>query len=199
MTKKTIVLNKACKDRFQPVISRINDLLTSDTSPILIAIDGMCASGKTTLGHYLSDQYDCNLFHMDDFFLQSQQRTKERLMEIGGNVDYERFLEDVLTPLLQGRSVPYRPYDCASRSLQPTRVIPAKRLNIIEGSYSHHPFFGDIYQQRVFLKVKDDLQIQRIRQRNGDKSLERFLSEWIPKENAYHQIIVQRDDDLIIK
>lgn len=37
-------------------------------SPILVAIDGRCGSGKTTLGEYLKGQLDCNLFHMDDFF-----------------------------------------------------------------------------------------------------------------------------------
>lgn len=46
---------------------------------IVIAIDGRCAGGKTTLGSYLEQEFDANLFHMDDFFLQAGQRTKERL------------------------------------------------------------------------------------------------------------------------
>jgi hypothetical protein len=36
---------------------------------------------------------------MDDFFLRIEQRTPERMTEVGGNVDYERFLETVLFPV----------------------------------------------------------------------------------------------------
>lgn len=35
------------------------------------------------------------LSHMDDFYLQGRQRTYERLNEVGGNVDYERFAKEV--------------------------------------------------------------------------------------------------------
>ena len=64
--------------------------------PFLIAIDGMCGSGKTTLANYLAKELNASLFHMDDFFLQPHQRTPERLADPGGNVDYERFKAEVL-------------------------------------------------------------------------------------------------------
>lgn len=35
-------------------------------------------------------------FGLDDFFLRMEQRTPERLREVGGNVDYERFGGDGL-------------------------------------------------------------------------------------------------------
>ena len=36
---------------------------------VLVAIDGRCAAGKTTLAASLQAQLECNVFHMDDFFL----------------------------------------------------------------------------------------------------------------------------------
>ncbi|MEG2389188.1 MAG: shikimate kinase, partial [Clostridia bacterium] len=45
----------------------------------LIAIDGMCGSGKSTLGQRLAEALGGNLLHMDDFFLTAAQRTPERL------------------------------------------------------------------------------------------------------------------------
>ena len=69
---------------------------------VMVAIDGKCTSGKTTLASKLAEIYDCNVFHMDDFFLRPEQRTSERFAEIGGNVDYERFQEEVLFPLRSG-------------------------------------------------------------------------------------------------
>ena len=66
----------------------------------LVAIDGRCASGKTTLAALLQKQIqDCYVVHMDHFFLREEQRTKERLETPGGNVDHERVLADVLQPL----------------------------------------------------------------------------------------------------
>ncbi len=79
---------------------------------VLVAIDGRCAAGKTTLAASLQAQLECNVFHMDDFFLRPEQRTSERLRQPGGNVDFERFLTEVLRPLHDGAPVTYRPYDC---------------------------------------------------------------------------------------
>ena len=92
-------LKEQCKKRFQPAVDAIEELLEKhkdSSEPILVAIDGMCGSGKTTLGEYLHQVFDCNLFHVDDFFLRLEQRIPERLQEVGGNVDYERFEETVL-------------------------------------------------------------------------------------------------------
>ena len=52
----------------QPICQEIDRLLVSSKSPVIVAIDGVCGGGKTTLGEWLAMQYDCNLFHMDDFF-----------------------------------------------------------------------------------------------------------------------------------
>ena len=62
----------------------------------IIAIDGRCASGKTTFTQKLADYLNAEVIHMDDFFLRNELKTKERLSEVGGNIDYERFTSDVL-------------------------------------------------------------------------------------------------------
>lgn len=153
--------------------------------PILIAIDGSCASGKTTLGYLLQDIYDANLFHMDDFFLQPEQRTPERLEEVGGNVDYERFKLEVLDPLRARRDFSYRRYDCGKQRLVQKIYVTVKPLNIIEGVYSRHPYFGDPYDLKYCLTVGTEEQQRRILARNGKDMLKRFLEDWIPKENRY--------------
>ena len=69
-----------------------------DKASMLIAIDGRCAAGKTTLAALLKKEINCNIIHMDDFFLRREQRTLERMQEPGGNVDYERVLREVMVP-----------------------------------------------------------------------------------------------------
>ena len=49
---------------------RIEALLQSDKDRILIGIDGRTGSGKSSLAKKLAEEFFCNLFHMDDFFLQ---------------------------------------------------------------------------------------------------------------------------------
>lgn len=194
-----MLIKEKCRQRFKPVVYEINKLLATDEERIVVAIDGMCASGKTTLAYYLSEVFDCNIFHMDDFFLQSHQRTDERMSEIGGNVDYERFKQEVIEPLCKMQDVVYRPYRCDLEEVQPGIKIPFKRLNIIEGSYSHHPYFGDVYNLKVFTKIEEDMQVERIRERNGEEMLERFITEWIPKENNYFKKFGVENADIIIE
>jgi len=152
---------------------------------VLVAIDGQSASGKTTLAALIQQVYDCNLFHMDDFFLPPQLRTPERLAEVGGNVDYERFQQQVLEPLQRGTDIRYQIYDCGQQKLTTWAAVPARRLNLIEGAYSCHPYFGPCYHLTYCLTIDAEEQQRRILKRNGEAMLKRFVEEWIPKENAY--------------
>ena len=43
--------------------------------PLVVAIDGRCASGKSTLAAKLQQGLHCPVFSLDDFFLRPQQRT----------------------------------------------------------------------------------------------------------------------------
>ena len=162
------------------------DELLMQKDIVIVAIDGKCTSGKTTLATKLAEIYDCNVFHMDDFFLRPEQRTPERFAEVGGNVDYERFKEEILIPLQDGKQFSYRPFDCNTFTLaDPVTVIP-KQLNIIEGTYSHHPYFGNSYDLKVMLTVTPELQRERILQRPAFLH-QRFFEQWIPMENRYFE------------
>ena len=59
------------------------------------------------------------------------------------------------------------------------------KRQIVEGSYSQHPYFGPVWDLRFFCGISEEEQISRIRLRNGEAMLERFKNEWIPKENEY--------------
>ena len=173
-------------NRLITVQNAIQQLLCQKET-VIVAIDGNCTSGKTTLANQLAANYDCNVFHMDDFFLRPEQRTAERFTEIGGNVDYERFNQEILLPLKSGRPFSYRPFDCRKFQLtDPVAVMPMK-LNIIEGTYSLHPYFGEVYDLKVFLSITPELQRKRILQRPVFLH-KRFFEEWIPMENQYFNI-----------
>ena len=174
------------------------DSLLAQKNFVIIAIDGNCTAGKTTLAAKLAELYDCNVFHMDDFFLRPEQRTPERFAQTGGNVDYERFTEEVLIPLQSGKTFSYRPFDCGTFTLSsPVHVAP-KKLNIIEGTYSHHPYFKDPYDFKIFMTISPEIQHQRILQRPPFLH-NRFFQEWIPMEQQYFQgFEIPKNSDLCL-
>ena len=151
---------------------------------IIVAIDGSCASGKTTLASKLAEHFDCNLFHADDFFLPPDLRTPERLAEIGGNIDYERLLNEIITPLLMRKSFSYRPFECSTQTLAEPICITQKSINIIEGSYSLHPRLSHAYDLKILLTVTNDIRRERILRRPQHLH-DRFFNEWIPMEQRY--------------
>lgn len=159
--------------------------ISAGKSPVLIAIDGRCAAGKSTLAAALQKRTGCPVISMDHFFLQPCQRTAERLAQPGENVDHERFRDEVLSPLLRGESFCYCPYNCHAGKMGAPIPVQAAPLVIIEGSYSCHPTLRSAYDLRIFLTVNPDEQLRRIQRRNGPEAAKIFRDRWIPLEEKY--------------
>ena len=179
-------LSQSCiqPQRLLPLLAAI-DRLTAQGKPVRVALDGPCASGKSTLGAALAQLYACPLLHMDDFFLRPEQRTPERLAEPGGNVDYERFFQQVLLPLCQGREARFRPWQCRVGDFGlPVTSLPTP-LTVVEGSYSLHPGLREHYQLRVWVEAPWPVRLERLEQRGGPGCVQRFLERWIPLEDRY--------------
>lgn len=177
---------------------RIKELLTAKQQ-LIVAIDGRCAAGKTTLAAQLQKKIDCNVFHMDDFFLRPEQRTQQRLSTPGENVDYERFWKEILLPLINRQAIIYRPYDCHRQAFGLKITQPYRPVTIIEGSYSCHPKLWKYYDLHVFLDVKVEEQISRILARNSD-TLNVFRNKWIPLEEMYFSAYeIERRCEIVLR
>lgn len=179
-------LQRQAQTIYHAITQRQNE--NQENTPILIAIDGRCASGKTTLAAMVQKLYgskNCDVLHMDDFFLRPHQRTRRRLLQPGGNIDLERFWNEVLRFAIDGKPFTYRPYDCKSNQFRPERLIRPKDVILVEGAYSCHPKLWDNYQMHIFLTVSPEQQRQRIRARNGEDALQLFADKWIPLEEQY--------------
>lgn len=165
----------------------------------VVTLEGGSASGKSTLADILSEVYNCNVFHTDDFFLRPEQRSPERFAEIGGNLDRERFYDEVVLPLTKNETVIYKPYNCGTQKLEEPITVAPKRLTVVEGVYSTHPAFSRYYDLAVFLDIDPETQKKRINERNSPQFAERFFNEWIPLENAYFAgTDIKSRSDLII-
>lgn len=165
----------------------------------IIAIDGKCGSGKSTIGNYLAARYNTALIHMDDFYLPLKLRTKTRLTVPGGNVHYERFFDEVISKLQSKEPFSYKYFDCRTMSYGESIRIRPKDITIIEGSYSHHPYFGEYADLKVFMTVPEDIQKKRILTRHDADKLKEFEKRWIPLENRYFEFYnIEENADMVI-
>lgn len=195
---KKIAVDDKTYAKYFPAFEAVKKLESKDT-PVTIAIDGRCASGKSFLAKLLEKSFTCNVFHMDDFFLPFDMKTPERLQEPGGNVHYERFYEEVLTNLQKNEAVTYRPYDCSKGILSEPIHKEFKKLTVIEGSYSLHKALEKAYDYKIFLTINPKVQQERILKRNGEKVLGNFITKWIPMEENYFSTLgIQAKCDLVI-
>jgi len=170
------------QNTFGALLQRI-DALLAGRSHVTVAIDGRCGAGKSTLAGYLGDRYPARVTHTDDFFLPPELRTPERLAEPGGNLHYERFRAEVMDRL--AGDIAYRRFDCRTGELLPPVTLPYTGLDVIEGAYCLHPYFGEYADIRVFLSLNYEERLRRIAGRCGEGRLQRFVREWIPLEEAY--------------
>lgn len=154
----------------------------------LIAIDGMAASGKTTLAKSLCGRLSsCAVVHMDDFTIPFEDRHPGYFEDALSNADIARFDREVLSPLIRGEKACYRPYRChpAPGFGDPLSIPADCEAIIIEGAYCLHPDLWNRYDLRILSLIDEHTQRMRILRRNGEAQLERFASTWIPMENRH--------------
>lgn len=167
-------------------VDRVRGIVNSkeeQNRPFIIAIDGRCASGKTTLASLLGSALSCPVVHTDDFYLPLLVRSKEIMQNYYGHMDLERLRTEVLVPLSLGEAVCYSPFSCKSQSYLEKIHISSPHVIIIEGTYSLFPTLSPYYDLRIFLDTTH--QKERLLIREGEDGYKRFAKMWIPREEEY--------------
>ena len=166
--------------------------------PAVIAIDGRCGSGKTGFASIIKTVFDCNVFHIDDYYLPLQKRADNWEQMPAGNIGLNRFNGEVLIPSKAGEMVNYHPYNCGTGKYKEAVLFKPKTLTIIEGSYSHHPLLNKSYDLKIFLSCDNEVQKQRLFDREGDY-YSVFQKRWIPMEELYLSTFqIEKNSDIVV-
>lgn len=147
----------------------------------IIAIEGLCGSGKSVLAQKIYQRFGGIVIHMDDFCLPINQRRDE----IAGHIDFQRFQDEILTPLSEGKDLNYHIFDCQHQTYHLCHQAYSP-LVIIEGSYCMHPCLQVDYDVRCFVETDEEIRMQRLKEREKDY-FETFVAVWQKKEMDYHQ------------
>ncbi len=165
---------------------------------ILVAIDGPCASGKSTLAGVLAGLFGAGTVHTDDFVIPHWLKTPERLQAPGGNLDDQRLIGEVLEPWKRGEDIIYQRYDCHGRRYVPADPLPRADMLILEGSFALLPSLRVYADVRLFLTAPWEKRKARLIKRESPESYKRFTDMWIPLENAYFEAYGLPDGDCIV-
>lgn len=169
------------------------------TAAKIIAIDGRCAAGKTTLAGKMAEELHCKVVHMDDYYLPFNKRTDSVMQKPGGHMDYERIIDEIFAPLKAGREAWCHPYDCHNDIYGEKYVIKPDEMLIIEGAYSCHPGLEAYYDYKIFLDIAPEEQERRLTQRNPER-VEMFQKMWIPREEFYFEAYrVEEKSDVVME
>ena len=174
-------------------------LAQKPTRPLVLALDGRCGSGKTTLANGLSAQLPgCTLLRTDDFYLPPARRSPDWAHTPCANMDLIRLRDEALRPAYEGQPVLYRAYSCRAGAYQPVQELAAQPLVILEGSYSHHPLLAGYETLQVFVTCSREEQTRRLQAREGERYAN-FAARWIPLEEGYFaQYRIEETADLAV-
>lgn len=147
-----------------PLVEKLSNFLSAHPDhPVLVALDGRCGSGKTTLAAQLARQFPQSItVHTDDFYLPPASRVANWEQIPCANMDLERLCAQVLTPARAGQAIPYRAYSCRAGAYLPEQCFAPQPLVIVEGSYSCHPTLADCYDLKVFVTCSKEEQARRL-------------------------------------
>ncbi len=157
------------------------NFINNQKNKSIIAIEGRCASGKTTLSNLL--EKDFTVIRVDDFFIEKNSK-KENISKYG-NINYQN-LYTVLKEIKNAfnnnlKSIIFKAFDCTNQSYYDKTIKITNKI-ILEGTYSSSLFFKEFIDKLCFLNVCKEIQYERISNRSLAK---RFFEEWIPLEEQY--------------
>jgi uridine kinase len=161
--------------------------LESPQGPVVVAIDGRSASGKTTLALWLAAELGATLVHMDDFYRDMPEPARWLLRPAQGVeqfFDWQRLRREALEPLSRGHAVSYRGYDWdAGGGLSAEHhVVEAAAVVILEGVYAARPELDDLVHLRVLVDASPERRARRRLERADHQGLE---ARWDAAEEFY--------------
>jgi uridine kinase len=168
---------------------------------LLIGIDGLAGSGKTTYARALQEQLkDVKLFHLDDFIHKK---------EIRYNVDFEEWycyyhlqwrydelIRKLLWPLKNGVAVndTIELYDKETDSYTIQKIdIPIGTTVIVEGVFLQRPELRLFFDTVIYLDVDKKTRLKRVLDRDtyiGSKEdiMLKYKNRYFPAEDVYVEL-----------
>ena len=156
-------------------VAAVTSALSGRTGTRWVGIDGFGAAGKTTLAARIAAALPgAVVIHNDDFARR----------DLPG-WDRDRFVRQVVEPLLAGRPGHYQRWDFAADVGAEWHRVPVGVPVVVEGVSATDARLPVPWDFTVWVEVPAAVRRTRIADRDGPALAERWASDWIPMEEAY--------------
>jgi uridine kinase len=143
-----------------------------------IGIDGLGAAGKTSFAAEIASMLpEARIVHVDDF-------ARPGLL----SWDHDRFVSQVVEPLLAGRPARYQRWDYIEDQGLNWVDVPVGVPVIVEGVSATDERLPVPWDVTIWLDVSQDERHRRILARDSQALLERWREDWWPNEEAYERV-----------
>jgi uridine kinase len=166
-------------DAAQRILGAIDGWRSEQAEPLVVAIDGHGAAGKTTIAADVAAAMDVIVLHTDDYFLEAREGGDPRPMAqyYAWELLRDEALEPALAQLLERAGDP------------PAGVI------LIEGVSSAAPALADLVTRAVFVQTPERVRLERLHGRISD---EEWDEEWLYAERLYFASRPPDSFDLVV-
>lgn len=173
--------------------------------PILVALDGRSAAGKSTLAGEVAPLVGAVVIDGDDFYSGGTAATWDAMSaaeKANHCMDWRR-QRPVLEKLASGVAATWHPYDWeaddGSLALTPVVCKPAPVI-ILDGAYSARPELADLFDLRVLLDAPATLRKAQLIEREGEGYREEWNARWDEAEQWYFgKVMPPESFDLVIE
>jgi uridine kinase len=156
-------------------VARAGDIAARAVPPVFIGIDGRGGAGKTSLATSIESAVaGVAVVHVDDF-------AAPHIAEW----DWERLQRQVADPLLAGRPAHYQRWDWDRNEGAEWHDVPPDRTVVIEGVSSTRSELAVPWALTIWVDAPRAVRLRRALARDGEEMLGRWLSDWMPSEEAY--------------
>jgi uridine kinase len=183
---------------------RIRELAKGRTEPLIVALDGRSAVGKSTLAARVAPMVDALVIDGDDFYSGRSSAEWDAMTppeKVDACIDWRR-QRGVLEALSRSETASWHPYDWASddgRLARHSITADPAPVVVLDGAYSARPELADLLDLRVLYEAPAELRKARLIQREGADYREEWNARWDQAEDWYFtQIMTPERFDLIL-
>jgi uridine kinase len=164
-------------------------------TPLVVAIDGHGAAGKSTLAGEVAEAVGATVVHTDDFFRAAGSADVEGV-PMSLYYDWERLRAQALEPLAAGRRASFAAFDWETDALREGLVeLEPAAVVVVEGVSAAAPALVDLITRSVLVQTPEQERVQRLHERISD---EVWDQRWLEEELAYFGLRPPAWFDLVV-